>query len=235
MKFDLIISNIMIGILVICSAFALMFVFYIQRKLTPEQYFSFSEFFLIGRGLNIKKILNRMILIVSFNCILFLILKNFFKIELVCSMCILSTLLGSILIIYPAFKIRHDLPNNEMKSLLNYMYVSFVFLALIISILTVFTLVVLFDDISIVTLWQEHKSGIILYLLLVIPSLFFNPTNYEKKMEYAIEKHHESEKEIKETLIKNNNETIIPDESQSSSPFKIKKVFRLLNRIMKDD
>ena len=157
-----------------------------------------------------------MILIVSFNCILFLILKNFFKIELVCSMCILSTLLGSILIIYPAFKIRHDLPNNEMKSLLNYMYVSFVFLALIISTLTVFTLVVLFDDIS-------------------IPSLFFNPTNYEKKMEYAIEKHHESEKEIKETLIKNNNETIIPDESQSSSPFKIKKVFRLLNRIMKDD
>lgn len=87
-------------------------------------------------------------------------------------MCILSTLLGSILIIYPAFKIRHDLPNNEMKSLLNYMYVSFVFLALIISTLTVFTLVVLFDDISIVTLWQEHKSGIILYLLLVIPSLF---------------------------------------------------------------
>ncbi|HCZ2742911.1 TPA: hypothetical protein O2X82_002754, partial [Staphylococcus aureus] len=150
MKFDLIISNIMIGILVICSAFALMFVFYIQRKLTPEQYFSFSEFFLIGRGLNIKKILNRMILIASFNCILFLILKNFFEIELVCSMCILSTLLGSILIIYPAFKIRHDLPNNEMKSLLNYMYVSFVFLALIISTLTVFTLVVLFDDISIV-------------------------------------------------------------------------------------
>ena len=46
------------------------------------------------------------------------------------------------------------------------------FLALIISTLTVFTLVVLFDDISIVTLWQEHKSGIILYLLLVIPSLF---------------------------------------------------------------
>ncbi len=34
-----------------------------------------------------------------------------------------------------------------------------------ISTLTVFTLVVLFDDISIVTLWQEHKSGIILYLL----------------------------------------------------------------------
>lgn len=85
MKFDLIISNIMIGILVICSAFALMFVFYIQRKLTPEQYFSFSEFFLIGRGLTIKKILNRMILIASFNCILFLILKNFFEIELVCS------------------------------------------------------------------------------------------------------------------------------------------------------
>lgn len=32
------------------------------------------------------------------------------------------------------------------------------FLALIISTLTVFTLVVLFDDISIVTLWQEHKK-----------------------------------------------------------------------------
>ena len=45
MKFDLIISNIMIGILVICSAFALMFVFYIQRKLTPEQYFSFQNSF----------------------------------------------------------------------------------------------------------------------------------------------------------------------------------------------
>ena len=44
MKFDLIISNIMIGILVICSAFALMFVFYIQRKLTPEQY-SFQNSF----------------------------------------------------------------------------------------------------------------------------------------------------------------------------------------------
>ena len=56
-----------------------------------------------------------MILIASFNCILFLILKNFFEIELVCSVCILSTLLGLILIIYPAFKIRHDLPNNEMK------------------------------------------------------------------------------------------------------------------------
>lgn len=69
----------------------------------------------------------------------------------------------------------------------------------------------------------------------MVPSLFFNPTNYEKKMEYAIEKHRESEKEIKETLIINNNETIIPDETKSSSPFKIKKVFRLLNRIMKDD
>ena len=30
--------------------------------------------------------------------------------------------------------------------------------------------------------------------------------------------------EINETIIKNNNETIIPDESKSSSPFKIKKV-----------
>lgn len=32
MKFDLIISNIMIGILVICSAFALMFVFLYSKK-----------------------------------------------------------------------------------------------------------------------------------------------------------------------------------------------------------
>lgn len=143
-----------------------------SKKVNAGTILFFFRILLIGRGLTIKKILNRMILIASFNCILFLILKNFFEIELVCSVCILNTLLGSILIIYPAFKIRHDLPNNEMKSLLNYMYVSFVFLALIISTLTVFTLVVLFDDISIVTLWQEHKSGIILYLLLVIPSLF---------------------------------------------------------------
>ncbi len=42
-------------------------------------------------------------------------------------------------------------------------------------------------------------------------------------MEYAIEKHRESNREINETIIKNNNETIIPDESKSSSPFKIKK------------
>lgn len=41
-------------------------------------------------------------------------------------------------------------------------------------------------------------------------------------MEYAIEKHHESEKEIKETLIKNNNETIIPDESQVLHHSKLK-------------
>ena len=32
MKFDLIISNIMIGILVICSAFALMFVFIFKES-----------------------------------------------------------------------------------------------------------------------------------------------------------------------------------------------------------
>lgn len=57
----------------------------------------------------------------------------------------------------------------------------------------------------------------------------------KRKWNMPLKKHRESNREINETIIKNNNETIIPDESKSSSPFKIKKVFRLLNRIMKDD
>ena len=41
-------------------------------------------------------------------------------------------------------------------------------------------------------------------------------------MEYAIEKHRESNREINETIIKNNNETIIPDESKVLHHSKLK-------------
>ena len=75
------------------------------------------------------------------------------------------------------------------------------FLALIISTLTVFTLVVLFDDISIVTLWQEHKSGIILYLLLVIPSLFLILQIMKRKWNMPL-KNIVRVIEINETIIK---------------------------------
>ncbi len=64
MKFDIVLNNMIVGFLVILFAYFLVFIFDIQKNLTPEEYFSLSEFFVVG--IESKNILIRILLIISY-------------------------------------------------------------------------------------------------------------------------------------------------------------------------
>ncbi|BAS44872.1 hypothetical protein SSCHL_0092 [Staphylococcus schleiferi] len=190
MKFDIVLNNMIVGFLVILFAYFLVFIFDIQKNLTPEEYFSLSEFFVVG--IESKNILIRILLIISYNLIVFLVINNFYKTEIVCTVCMLSTLLGSILIVYPAYRNKDTLPNYSMRKYLNIIYAGFVFVSFVISITTMIVLVILFDDINLEKVWKEQKTAIILYFLSLPLSLFINPVKFEKKMKITINDYNES-------------------------------------------
>ncbi len=104
----------------------------------------------------------------------------------------LSTLLGSILIVYPAYRNKDTLPNYSMRKYLNIIYAGFVFVSFVISITTMIVLVILFDDINLEKVWKEQKTAIILYFLSLPLSLFINPVKFEKKMKITINDYNES-------------------------------------------
>lgn len=173
------------GVLIIMLSFLLVGIFRIQKILDKETYFSFSEFFVAG--VTTYNLIVRFIIIICFNCVIYLVLNNFVDSNIGASMCFLSTVLGSILIVYPAFLNKVDIPNEKIKTKINYLYVSFVLFSTLLSFLTIIILILLFNDISIVDLWEEQKNTILISLLIFIPMQFINPIIRNKKLTYAIE------------------------------------------------
>lgn len=89
------------------NAFLLVITFEIEKRLSPDSYFALSEFFV--SGIDSRKVIKRLSIIASYNLFLLLIYNNFFLKEVSISISILSSLIGVILIVYPAFKDKDKL------------------------------------------------------------------------------------------------------------------------------
>lgn len=177
--------SIFYGVLIIILSFLLVGIFRIQKILDKETYFSLSEFFVAG--VTTYNLIVRFIVIISFNCVVYLVLNNFVDSNIGASMCLLSTVLGSILIVYPAFLNKVNIPNEKIKTKINYLYVSFVIFSFFLSFLTISILILLFNDINLVDLWEEQKNSILLSLLIFIPMFFINPVIRNNKLTYTIQ------------------------------------------------
>lgn len=187
-----ILNNLLYGLGIIICAYLFVWVFQMQRKLIPESYFSMSEYFVAG--IETKNILIRFFYIASYNFILYLVLNNFVKTEFVIPFCILSTLLGAILIVYPAFLNKDQIYNNDIKRKVNYLYVSFIFAALFISSTVMLIMIFIFKETNLSDIIKELRTTLLMYFVQFIFVALFNPFKVNHKLKAAIEKEQETER-----------------------------------------
>ncbi|NBK48320.1 hypothetical protein EON06_11340 [Staphylococcus delphini] len=227
MEFEIMITNIGFGILILIFACLFVFMFDLQKLLTSDSYFSFSEFFVYG--VQTKNIIMRITLMISYNCILFLVLNNFFDDESITTICIMSTTLGAILIVYPAFRNKNI--NDDISKNVRILYISFILFSFVLSTLVMLILILLFNDISINELWNEQKNSLILYFLLAIPNAFFNPINTTNKLKVSVENYR------KEVVISEDKEEREGTQITNTNYFvkRINKIYHLFRGSSKND
>ncbi|MDJ1090479.1 hypothetical protein QNJ39_02445 [Macrococcus caseolyticus] len=182
------------------NAFLLVITFEIEKRLSPDSYFALSEFFV--SGIDSRKVIKRLSIIASYNLFLLLIYNNFFLKEVSISISILSSLIGVILIVYPAFKDKDKLTREfNIRKKIDYLYISFIFVTLTISIFVSIFVILCYEKFNVSIIWQESKVSVILYFLLSIPGMILNPFLTTKKLKLSVDKYIEQEDEKRKKRI----------------------------------
>ncbi len=210
----------MVFLVVFTLALFFILFFKMQKAFFPSLYFAFSDPFIRHESLGLKRYLSRIFVVVFFNAFFYLILNFFYDAYDIFILLLAGSFLGAFLILWPIiFRPSLNLEDGLTKKSKFYLYsiyILFLILTIITSILTSSIMSYFFEESNIENIFSSNKESILLEILsfpiLAIIDNFLtkkyrnNRDDDDKKMTNSTNEDNSGEDDVDDKDYRNNQE-----------------------------